>query len=287
MEPHRTDRGTEPASEGTPGRSGAPAGWWAGALAGALLLAAGACAESSIGGSLLEKTGRITLSNEVPGATGSSSSRTGGVRASVTVDDEPQFVVDSVDVVIRQLQAGQQGTDCAFRAQGASGDDDDGDCEEFGAGITFVQSLPVDEGFRNLVTEVPIEPGTWDRLEFEFNVVESDPSQPEDQDILTGGRTDLRGGSVLIQGTFDGQEFELLLALDSEVTVPAETPLVIDDEEEGGMVLVWNVSQWFDDGDGGLVDPVAAGADDNQGQDLRDQIEANILDALELRTSTG
>lgn len=287
MEPHRTDRETEPAPARTPARSAASGGWWAAALVGALLLAAGACAESSIGGSLLEKSGRITLSNEVPGATGSSSSRTDGVRASVTVDDEPQFVVDSVDVVIRQLQVGRQGAECAVRPQGTSGDDDGGDCEEFGGGVTFVNSLPVSEGFEEIVTDAFIEPGTWNRLEFEFNVLESAPNQPEDQDILQAGRTDLRGGSVLIQGIFDGQEFELLVALDSEVTVPADPPLVIEEEGDGGMVLVWNVSQWFDDGDGGLIDPVAAAADDSQGQALRDQIGANILESLEIRTSTG
>lgn len=287
MEPHRTVRETEPAPEGTPARSASAGGWWAAALTGALLLAAGACAESTIGGSLLEKTGRITLSSEVPGATGSSSSRTGGLRADVTVDDEPQFVVDSVDAVIRQLQAGRQGAECASRPQGTSGDDDGGDCEEFGDGVAFVHSPPVSEGFDEIVTDAFIEPGTWNRLEFEFNVLESDPAQPEDQDILQQGRTDLRGGSVLIQGTFDGQEFELLIAVDGSVTLPAEPPLEIEDRGRGEMILVWNVSQWFDDGDGGVINPVDASADDSQGQALRDQIEANILESLEIRASTG
>lgn len=283
MESHRSDRPTEHASEGTPVPSATIGGWSAGALVGAFfLLATGACVDSSIGGSLLEKSGRIDLSNQVPGAEASSSARTGGVRADVTIGDGPQIVVDSVDVVIRQLQVGREGTECAIRAQGAGGDADGEDCEEFGAGVTFVQSLPVDEGVEEIVTNVPIEPATWDRLAFEFNVLEVDPAQPEDQDILND-RTDLRGGSVMIQGTFDGQDFELLLAIDREISLSADPPLVIEDEGEGGMVVVWNVSQWFDDGEGGLVDPVAAQED----QALRDQIEANLLEALDIQTSAG
>lgn len=284
MEPHRTDRATEHASEKSPVGPARSGGWTAGAVLGAVLLAAGACAESSIGGSLLEKSGRIDLSNQVPAAEGSSSVRTEAVRADVTIGDGPQIVVDSVDVVIRELQAGQEGTECAFRPQGVTTDADGSDCEEFGGGVTFVQSLPVDQEFSEIVTSVPIEPGTWDRLEFEFNVLEV--GQPEDQAVLND-RTDLRGASVMIQGTFDGQEFEILLALDDRVDVPADPPLVIEEEGEGGVVLVWNVSQWFDDGEGGLVDPVAASEDDSEGQDLRDQIEANVLEALELETSAG
>lgn len=282
MESHRSDRPTEHASEGTPVPSATIGGWSAGALVGAVLLAAGACAESSIGGSLLEKSGRIDLNNQVPGAVASSSARTGGVRADVTIGDGPQIVVDSVDTVMRQLQVGREGTECAIRAQGAQGDADGEDCEEFGTGVTFVQSLPVDDGLEEIVTNVPIEPATWDRLEFAFNVVESRPDQPEDQDILND-RTDLRGGSVMIQGAFDGQDFTLLLAIDQEVSLSADPPLVIEDEGEGGMVIVWNVSEWFDDGEGGLIDPVAAQEDEA----LRDQIEANLLEALEIQTSAG
>lgn len=290
MESHRSDRPTEHASEGTPVPSATIGGWSAGALAGAVLLAAGACAESSIGGTALEKSGRISLSHEVPAANASSSARAGGVRADVTIGDGPQIVVDSIDVVIRQVQVGREGTECAFRPQGVASDEDESDCEEFGTGVTIAQSLPVDEGLQTLQTNVPIEPGTWDRLEFAFNVLQSDASQPEDLDILSGSggraRTDLRGGSVMIQGAFDGQDFTLLLELDGEVTVPAETPLVIDEEGQGGVVLVWNVAQWFDDGEGGIVDPVAAQGEDGD-QQIRDQIESNIPEALALETTTG
>lgn len=287
MEPHRSGRATEHAS----GRASIPSGMSdvrkAAAPVGILLLAAAACAESAIGGSFLDKTARIDLSHEVPAARPSSAVEARGVSAAFTVDEESDFVVDSVDVVIRQVQVGREGTECVFRSQGSSADADGPDCEELGTGVTIVQGLPVDDGFQNLLPEeVPIEPGTWNRLEFEFNVLEADPSQPEDQAVLEG-RSELRGASVMIQGTFGGEEFTLFLAPDDEVTLPADPPLVLEDDDRGGVVIVWNVSQWFDDGEGGVIDPVAASADTEEGEALRDEIVANLLEALAIETSAG
>lgn len=280
MEPHRTVRPSEPATEGTAARAAASGGWWAGALAGAVLLAAGACAESTIGGSIVEKSARMTISHDVDRAQTSSALRSRGVSADVTIDDDPQFVVDSVDVVIRELQVGREGQECGFAPVGTTGDGGDGnDCEEVFR-QTAAPSLPLDEGFATIADSMLIEPGRWNRFEFQFHVLEV--GGPEATPILDD-RPELRGASVRITGTFDGQAFELLLTPDDDVTVEADAPVVLDDEELGGMVLVWNLSRWFDDGQGGFIDPVAAQED----QGLRDQIETNLVEALEIVASSG
>lgn len=257
-----------------------PAGGAAGALFAGLVLAAVGCTETEVSVTNPTETARLDVVEDVSEAPTSSASEAGGTRVArnVTIDGETDFVVESVDAVMHELQVAREGAECAFGQPGSgTGGDDGTDCLEVHVGIR-VDTLPTDDGSRVLVNDGQIEPGTLDRMVFRFDVVEQNSDIP--------ARPDLVGGSVRITGTFGGEDFEILLAPQQEVSVAADTPLTIGDEESGEMTLHWAVATWFDDGEGGVVDPVAASADDSQGQALRDQIVTNIEDALEVRTSS-
>lgn len=281
MDARRSHRSREDGSTSTSLLSEVAAPVKVGALAGAVVLAAVACSESEFGITDPADTGRIDVAFQVPGATGSSSgSRVGSVTRSVTVSSDPELVVDTAQVVEYELQLGRQGTECVYGAPGTdSGGDDGSDCEEI-ALETRVDSLPVedDDGVELIIENAPVEPGTFDRFEFRLNVPEGD--EIGDQDVLEA-RPDLRGVSFVIVGSYQGEPFRLEMDPVGEVVVTADSPLVIEDQGEGRISLVWNVQSWFEASDGSLIDPVAAQEDEA----LRNQIETNMVETLEVSTS--
>lgn len=256
----------------------------AGMVLAGLILAAVGCSETEFGLTNPTLTARFTLTEDVSG--GPSASSDAGVvtvSRSVTVDEGSDFVVDSVHLALRELQVAREGAQCAFGEPGSdTGGDDGRDCLEVFVG-TRVDTLPTEDGTRNLLTNARVEPGTLDRVLFRLNVLQR--GEPEDDDVLLL-RPDLEGASVQIFGSFGGEDFEILLAPDQEVVVQAGTPLTIEDEGSGQMTLAWDVASWFDDPAGdGHIDPLAAEGEDPGGE-LRSQIASNLVDAPALTSST-
>lgn len=273
MNPTRSNRHDDPASGRTPVGTAA--------LVVVVALAGVACADSEFSFTDPSQSATITINHRVPQAEASSTSaRT--VSTDVTVDEEQGFTVDSVVVIMRELQVGREGTECAFGSPGTDGDGGDGrDCEE--AFIrTSDERLPTEEEIDAIVDQGMIEPGTFDRIGFRFNRL--DPGQPEDSDVIAALNSDFRNVSVLIVGSFQGEEFTLGLDRDSEEMFSTDSPLTLEQESSGSVTLVWNVEQWFDAPDGGgLINPVDAMEDES----LADQIEANLVETLEVETSVG
>lgn len=255
----------------------------AGLLLAGLLLAAAGCSETEFGFTNPTQTGRLTVTHDVSSGPASSAGAAAvTVSPDVTVDESTDFVVDSVHVVVRELQVAREGAECDFGAPGSGTGGDDGiDCIELNVG-TRVDTLPTGDGTRDIVQDGAVEPGTFDRMLFQLNVLT--PSGTEDQDVIVL-RPDLDGASVKITGSVGGERFEILLAPEQEVVVQAGDPLTIEDEGSGQMILHWDVASWFDDPDGdGHIDPLAAAGDG--GADLRAQIATNMLDALSISTAT-
>lgn len=245
-------------------------------LAGMLLVGAG-CAESEFGPTDPGLAAGIEIFFEVPGASAPEASSDGSLARSVTVSEsDPSLVVDSVDVSIRELQLGREGTTCEFGAVGTNDDGGDGtDCEE--ASIqTVLQNLPVnvDEGLEEILPDGLLEPGTIDRFAFRLNVLEG---EAQEELAILSDRSDMQDASIFVGGTFEGEEFELRLDPDAEVVVEAESPLSLDTEEEGTAVLIWNVAEWFvDPEDGGIEDPNEVAGDET----LEQQVEDRIVETL-------
>lgn len=266
-------RGTAPSRAGIGGWSRRAA------VLAVVLMTAAACSEREFGFTDPGASATATLNFEVPGASSTSSSVSSparavpGVSADVTVSDDPALTVDSVDVVIREVQIAPQGTDCA----GGAGDEGEGSgCQEF-IDRTFVPTLPVDAAGAVALANLAVPPATYDQVTFRFNVL--DANEPRDAEILSD-RGELRGASVFVVGTFRGDRFELKLDPTGEMVVPAGTPLTLDEEQSGDVVLVWDVGEWFLRDDGSVIDPVAAQGD----AALKDDIEANLTSTLRVRT---
>lgn len=231
---------------------------------------------------------RMQLDLEVPGVSASSSVGSApAVRPSVTVSDPGSslsFTVDSVDLVLREIQAGQEGAECLFAGAGGTDGGDGSSCEEFSTG-TIVQTLPVDDG-ANELTIIRLEPGTWDHLAFQFNVLEQ--QQSEDVQIL-GDRPDMLGASVFVQTTINGgdgdpgndQVVELRLAPDGARVLTAPQAVTLASDEQGLLTFTIDVGTWFDDGSGGVLDPAEVAGSDTQ----KSQVEANIDASLGVEVS--
>lgn len=242
-------------------------------LVGGVALAAAGCSEFEVGPTDSGLAARVDVAFEVPGGEPSSS-----VSTSVTVSEsDPSLVVDSVDVAIRELQIGREGTECGFGGVGSAGDGGDGtDCEEVFI-QTILQTLPVDDGSEVLLPDGLVEPGTIDRFAFRVNVLEGEAG--EELEILND-RGDMQDASFFIGGTYEGERFELRLDPDEEVVVEADAPLTLESDEEGRAALVWDVAEWFvDPDDGGIEDPNQVAED----AELEQQVEDRIFATMEAR----
>lgn len=236
-----------------------------------------ACSSSEFGGGNPNKTASMRLDGEVPGAGGAASARAGlSVSPSVTISDaDVTFTVDSVDLVLRETQVGQEGAECIFTADDSGGGDggDGTACEEYN-GAPVIQTLPVDAGTAQFTSDAVV-PGTWAQLAFQLHPLDQ-------QDVsLVNDRPDMQGFSVFVEVSVEGvaEPVELRFAPTEEHVLMAPEPVALSGQEAGVVTLVVDVGSWFDDPDGGVIDPRNVEGD----QALTDQIEANIDASLGIR----
>lgn len=249
-----------------------------GAVAGAALLAAG-CGDSATapGGN-----GRVSLSL-TSGVDGGSSQSVSAARATSSFDLQQtdgqgnELVLDSVKVVLREIELKRQVDDDCPDDDGAEDADDDA-CEEFEAGIRLLD-LPLDGGVEQVVTiDAPAD--TYDELEFEIH--KPDDEDPEGQAFIDDNPA-FADASIRAWGTFNGEPFSFREDLNEDQEVTLDPPLVV--EEGAGPVnvtLELDVRTWFtQDGTAGgvLVDPSTAGEDDAGGNE--DLVEQNIENSIE------
>ncbi len=122
---------------------------------------------------------------------------------------------------------------------------------------------------------IDVEPGTYDEIEFDIHKVSND--DPEDADFRAA-HPDFIGVTIRVQGTYNGTPFTYTTDLNEEQEFEIAPPLVID-ENTGSVNLTirFDLSQWFRDGQGGLLDPATG----NKGGDNESLINENIKQSLE------
>lgn len=144
----------------------------------------------------------------------------------VTTDGSSTLAIDSVEFVIQDVQVERTTGTCE---PSYSGQDDD-DCEEFGSG-PYVFDLPLDGSTFTLVSG-DIHEGSYEELE--FNVFDA----------------------LVVTGTFDGAAFTYQANLNERLELVLTRPLVVDEQSAGHTLeLAFDVSSWFVDGSGQLIDP--------------------------------
>lgn len=191
-------------------------------------------------------------------------------------DGQNDLVITAAEVVLREIELKRvEVSDC---------DDvlDDDACEEFETGPVLVD-LPLDGGTAVMVT-IPIDPGSYDELEFDLHKVSSD--DPEDA-AFRAAHPDMVDTSIRVQGTFNGEPFVFRTDLNVEQEFDLIPPLVIGDAAVTTNVTVrLDLSQWFRDLSGALVDPATG----NKGGENESLITENIkqnIEAFEDRDRDG
>lgn len=149
---------------------------------------------------------------------------------------------------------------------------DDDSCEEFEAG-PFLLELPLD-GSVDQVISVNVPADVYDELEFEIDNPDDDDQAERD---FVAANPDFDRVSIRVEGTWNGEDFVYLSRLEAEQEIDLVPPLEVT-EGSGPMnlTLSLDVSGWFVDASGNLVDPRTANRDGINEELVEDNIQRSI-----------
>lgn len=236
-------------------------------LLGALFaLVTAACSDST------GPNGQIVSLSFNAGAPAASLSPAAGISLAPISDGANTLDLTSVEIVLREIELKRvETTDCDTAV-------DPDACEEFALG-PMLFDLPLD-GSTSQEISVQVEPGSYDELEFEIHKVSGDDAA--DLDFLTANPT-FDGVSIRAQGTFNGNPFVYETDLDVEQEhdlVPAIT--IADGVGATNVTIFIDVSAWFRDQLGNLVDPATA----NKGGENESIVKSNITQSIDAEEDT-
>jgi hypothetical protein len=124
--------------------------------------------------------------------------------------------------------------------------------------------VPVDAALHPAIN-VPLAAGTYSELEAKL-----EPARDRSTDFNTANPT-LVGKSVRVEGTYKGAPFVFTSAVRSNLEMKFDPPLVIDETTKNATISL-DVSKWFVNNAGGVIDPTSV-TDGSNNQQL---IESNI-----------
>jgi hypothetical protein len=152
---------------------------------------------------------------------------------------------------------------------GHEGDDNGGDgqhdaCESFNAG-PFLLDVPLGGGVDRAFSVV-VDTGTYDQLRIKIHKPRSDSGDPKDIAFLAA-HPEFEKVSIRAVGSYNGAPFTFTTDLDVEQRIALVPPIAVADSATNVDVTIKvDVSNWFSDGAGGLVDPATGlkgGANDH------------------------
>lgn len=132
------------------------------------------------------------------------------------------------------------------------------------------------DGNVNEIAVTKVQPGSYDEIEFDVHKPE-DMETPPDPDFRIGDSGDERF-SIIITGSYNGQNFVYRSNENMEQELELATPLVItEDTENINVTLKVDVSNWFVDESGNQLDPL----NPNNVSDIDDSIERSFENVYE------
>ncbi|HSB53199.1 MAG TPA: hypothetical protein VLD58_02550 [Gemmatimonadales bacterium] len=188
------------------------------------------------------------------------------------------LVLDSVQLVLRDIKfqrvnedacdnenepGDDNGTDsvphtirmASLHDDGGSDDGDDGHadaCESFNAG-PYLLDVPLDTAVAKAFT-IAVDTGTYEQVRFRIHKPEDD-GDARDVAFLAA-HPDFNKVSIRVVGSFNGQAFTFITDLSAQERMALVPPLVVADSMQNVDVTIKvDVSKWFSNGAGGLVDP--------------------------------
>jgi hypothetical protein len=207
------------------------------------------------------------------------------------------LALDSVQLVLRDIKfkrvnedlcdgESEGGGDAAASGQvrpaslhddGGENDGDDGHadaCESFNAG-PFLLDVPLGTGVEKAFS-VAVDTGTFDQVRFKIHKPEEDGGDPKDVAFLTN-HPEFDKVSIRVVGSFNGTPFVFTTDLNAQQRLALVPPLVVADSTQNVDVTIKvDVSGWFSNGSGGLVDPASA----SKGGENANLVKDNIRDSF-------
>jgi hypothetical protein len=180
-------------------------------------------------------------------------------------DGANTLTISQVEVVLREIEL--------KRVEAENCDAQPDSCEEFEVGPILVD-LPLN-GQTAQAVDVAIDPGTYDEIEFEIHKISNDD---EEDAAFRAAHPDFAGKSIRVRGSFSGSPFTYETDLDVEQEFDLSPPLEVGESSASTNVTVRiDISQWFVDGSGTLVDPGTG----NKGGVNESLIKENIKQSIE------
>lgn len=241
---------------------------------GAMLPLAAACGDDTSGPS--NDGARVSFSIAVP-QSGGAMSRVAGAPlfAMVPVTDGTRTAtIESAELVLREVELERQNSDdCADHVEG-----EDDSCEEFETGPTLLV-LPLDgSGVAQAFEVTGVPAGFYDEVEFEIHKPENDPGD----DAFLLAHPEFDGISIRVTGTYDDglgggpQPFTFVSDMSQEQEYDLVPPLEVGAGMSANVTLQVDVTTWFVDGSGTVIDPSTA----STGGPNESVVEENIQNSL-------
>ncbi len=211
------------------------------------------------------------------------------------------LVIDSVKLVLRDIkfqrvnedacdnEDGDQNDDhgvdtvphtlrvASLHDDGGENDGDDGHadaCESFNAG-PFLLDVPLGPEVLKAFT-IAVDTGTFDQVRFKIHKPDEDSADAKDVAFLAA-HPDFNKVSIRVVGTFNGAPFAFTSDLSARERMALVPPLVVADSMQlVDVTIKVDLSHWFSNGSGGLVDPASA----LHGQPNEDLVKENIRDSF-------
>ncbi len=192
------------------------------------------------------------------------------VAADTMTDGQNELVLSSIEVVLREIELKRvEVVECDVEPEPVG-------CEAFETGPTLV-ALPLNGATAHAMT-IDIEPGSYDEIEFDIHKVSS--GDPEDA-AFRSAHPDLVDTSVRVQGSYNGDPFTFVTDLmDAQKYDLVPALVVVEGTTTANVTLHLDVSSWFEDAAGALVDPASANKSQPHENLVKDNIRRSI-DAFE------
>jgi len=211
---------------------------------------ASACSDATGSGGRHPLTVSVTSQAQTGGA--ADRAPTGAALGDITLAiGGSSLVITKAQVVARRIELAPTGAStCAGTTE--SGDDDadvEDDCAEVEVGPTLLD-IPVDATTKtNITASVP--PGTYRALEIRIGPITSGNRRSQ---AFVLAHPEFKNASVRVEGTFNGKAFVFTSPIDTRIETAFSTAVTVDAANPNVTVAI-DLSNWFSDGSGGVLDP--------------------------------
>jgi hypothetical protein len=181
-------------------------------------------------------------------------------------DGANALVITSAEIVLREIELKH------IEVANCDVDPEPAGCRDFELGPVLI-NLPVDGTIATQVT-IDIEPGTYTEVDFDIHKVSN--GNPDDAQFRAD-HPDLIDTSIRVRGTYNGTSFTYVTDLMDTQKYDLVPSLIIDENTAStNVTIVLDLSTWFVDAQGSLVDPASANKGEANDNLVRDNIKASI-----------